>query len=389
MPHLDTFTLTCVTIFHAFLSSGAMYFVSKLNGAMNGMRVCATAGFLMATGLLVAQLHDALPAHVLNLLSNVLIFSGVCLLLRGIRRSRGLRRVRLRRFVSAIVIYSSLFAYWIYGFNSLRARSILASLAIAAAMAAAAWSMGTGVEPRDRSVYWTAASCYAATALAAGLRGIWYWVAMPHASVFPTYHVELLSIALINLACMGAFGLCAATNLSLMRAVEELSFYDPLTNLPNRRLLEKRLAHAERRARSFGRALALIYCDLDGFKKVNDRLGHAAGDRVLKTVASRLRGLLDGLLDEDACLARVGGDEFIVLIEHAATRKELDVLMYKLSSGVQEPIPMDGTSVSPAISCGLALYPDDVDSAAGLMRFADAAMYATKQQGRMASHLPQ
>jgi diguanylate cyclase (GGDEF)-like protein len=383
MQKLDLFTLNCITILNAYLSSGAMYFVSRLNGTPNGVPVCAVAGFLMATGLLFAPFRDALPAHALNLLSNVLIFAGVCLLLRGIREFRGLRRVRLRRFISAIAIYASLFAYWMYGFDSMRARSVLASLAIAAPMAAAAWAMGINVPQRDRLVYWTTASFYAATALAAGLRSIWCFSAVPHASLFSPYPVELISIGVINLASLGgAFGLCLATNLRLMHAAEELSLYDPLTNLPNRRLLEDRLRQAEQRALSSGQPLALIYCDLDDFKKVNDQLGHAAGDRVLKTIASRLRGLLG----EEACLARVGGDEFIVLIEGAATRKELDVMMDNLSNGVQELIYMDGASVSPAMSCGLAMYPEDVGSAADLMRLADAAMYSIKQQGKEASY---
>jgi diguanylate cyclase (GGDEF)-like protein len=383
---LDLFTLSCITILNAYLSSGAMYFVSKLNGRTTGMASCAAAGFLMSTGFLLAPFSGFLPSHALNLVSNVLIFSGACLLVRGIRGFRGLRRVHRRRFGAVVAIYTGLFAYWTYGFDSLRARSIMAALATSALMIAAAWAMGVRVQPRDRPVYWTTASFYAATAIAAGLRGIWYFIPVPSITLFSPYPVDLLGIATIKLATIGgAFGLCLATNLRLIRAAEELALYDPLTNLPNRRLLEDRLAQAERRALSSGQPLALIYCDLDDFKKVNDRLGHAAGDRVLKTVASRLRGLLG----QDACLARVGGDEFIVLVEHATTRKDLDALMNHLSNGVQVPIQMDDTSVSLAISCGLALYPDDVNCASDLMRLADAAMYATKQQGRVASYLPQ
>jgi len=158
----------------------------------------------------------------------------------------------------------------------------------------------------------------------------------------------------------------------------------PSPTSPNRRLLEERLTQAERRAVSSGHPMALIYCDLDDFKKVNDGLGHAAGDCVLRTVASRLRGLLR----EDVCLARVGGDEFIVLIEHAASRKELDVMMENLSNGIRGLIYIDGAPVSPAISCGLAMYPEDVGCAADLMRLADAAMYSIKQQGKVATYLP-
>lgn len=140
--------------------------------------------------------------------------------------------MRLRRCVSVIAIYSALFAYWLYGSYNLRAQSILASLAIAVTMAAAARAMGMGVEPRDRPIYWTTAFFYAAAAFAAGLRGVWYFAAVPPGSLFSPYRVELLSIALIDLASMGAFGLCLATNLRLIRAAEELSLYDALTNLP-------------------------------------------------------------------------------------------------------------------------------------------------------------
>ncbi len=169
-----------------------------------------------------------------------------------------------------------------------------------------------------------------------------------------------------------------------MRAAEKLSLYDPLTNLPNRRLLQERLALAELRSLSTGQPLALIYCDLDDFKNVNDRLGHVAGDKVLKTVASRLRGLLG----EDVCLARVGGDEFIVLIEDGATREELTALVDNLSSVVGGIIHIDGQAVYPGMSCGLAMYPEDVESASDLMRLADVAMYSIKQQGKVATYLP-
>ena len=386
MTKLDLFTLNWITILNAYLSSGAMYFVSRLNGRAGGMPSCAIAGFLMATGFLLTPFFDFLPARLLSLISNVLVFSGGCLLVTGICGFRGLKKtVSLRRLGAAIALYSILCTYWTYGFDSLPVRSVMASLSISALMTASAWAMGVRIEPRDRPVYWTTAFFYAATAMVAGLHGVLYSIAVRNGDPFPAYPVEFLGIAVVKLASVGgAFGLCLAMNLRLTRAAEELSLYDPLTQLPNRRLLETRLAQAERRAVSSGRPLALIYCDLDDFKKVNDRLGHSAGDRVLKTIAGRLRGLLG----EKDCLARVGGDEFIVLIERAATRNELYAMMNDLSNAVQELILMDGASVSPAISCGLALYPEDVDSASDLMRLADAAMYATKQHGRAASCPP-
>lgn len=387
MPGLDLFTLNCVTIANAYLSSSAMYFVSKLNGRAHGIRYCAVAGFVVSTGFALAPLRSlspGFPGQALNLLSNVLILWGACLLLRGIRGFRGLRLVRRRRFNTVLIIYSVLFAYFIFGQDSLRARTVLASLALAATMAAAGLAMGVGVKRRDRPVYWTTASFYMATAFTAGLRGLWYLRAIPHTTIFANAPVEYLSIIAVNLASLGgAFGLCLATNLTLMRETEELAHYDPLTNLPNRRLLEERLATAEQRALDSGQSLAVIYCDLDNFKDVNDRLGHEAGDRVLKAVADRLRRLVD----DDMCLARVGGDEFIILVENPAKREDLHQLVENLSSSVELPIHIDGELLSPAISCGIAVYPDDVGSASDLVRLADAAMYAMKQHGRMASYM--
>ena len=361
-----------------------MYFVSRLNGRTEGTRYCAGAGFVISTGFALAPFRSLLPGHVVNVLSNTLIFWGSCLLLRGIRGFRGLKVVRLRRFNFMVALYAALFAYWTYGYDSIRARAILASLGLAATMAACAGSMGFAVPRRDRPVYWTTASFYVLTAVSALLRAIWFLRATPHASIFSFDPIEFFSIAAVNLAAMGgAFGLCLATNLRLMRETEELALYDPLTGLPNRRLFEKRLALAEKRALHTGHPLALIYCDLDAFKDVNDKLGHAAGDRVLRVVADRLRGLFD----EDACLARVGGDEFIVLIENAGSREKLNVLIEKVSHAVEEQVYLEGVSISPAISCGLALYPDEVGNASDLVRLADAAMYAMKQNGRVASYL--
>jgi diguanylate cyclase (GGDEF)-like protein len=380
MASLDLFTLNWVTLANMYLSSSAMYFVSAVNGRRDAIRYCAAAGFVTSTGFALAPMRSLVPWNILNLVSNVLIFLGSSLLLRGIRAFRDLRMVRRRRFVALQVVYTLVFASFMYGIDSLRVRTVLASVSLAALMAACCHAVGVGVERRDRPVYWTTAGLYALSAVALSIRALWFTTAIPYASTFSSHPVEFLNIVAVNLAAMGgAFGLCLATNLRLMRETEMLALYDPLTGLPNRRLLDARLAQAEARAHASGLPLALIYCDLDDFKSVNDSLGHEAGDKVLRLVAHRLRAFLS----EDACLARVGGDEFIVLIENAAPRKALAGLVEKLLSAVSEPIELDGRSISPAISCGLAVFPEDVERASDLVGRADAAMYSMKQHGRM------
>ena len=174
-----------------------------------------------------------------------------------------------------------------------------------------------------------------------------------------------------------------ATNLQLQRRTEKLALYDTLTNLPNRRFFEERLEQAERRAFATGARIALIYCDLDDFKGINDALGHEGGDQALRIVAEKLRGFAAA----DICLARIGGDEFVLLIENAPVREFVGAMIEQLRRGVEGEIQFGDNRARMRISCGLAIYPEDVDSASDLIRLADAGMYMMKQRGRFAPGL--
>jgi diguanylate cyclase (GGDEF)-like protein/PAS domain S-box-containing protein len=158
-----------------------------------------------------------------------------------------------------------------------------------------------------------------------------------------------------------------------------LAYHDRLTGLPNRVLVEDQLDLAVARARRMNRAVALLFVDLDDFKAVNDRLGHAAGDQFLAAVAARLRGVLR---DTDV-LARQGGDEFLVLLsdldddpEHVA-----ESVGAKLHIALQQPFSVAGSELLTAASVGVSLYPDDASDSEALLRHADAAMYKAKAAG--------
>ncbi|MGA9859165.1 MAG: EAL domain-containing protein [Solirubrobacteraceae bacterium] len=158
-----------------------------------------------------------------------------------------------------------------------------------------------------------------------------------------------------------------------------LAYHDALTGLPNRSMVEQQLDLALARARRAGQAVALMFVDLDDFKEVNDRLGHAAGDRLLAAVSNRLRGVLR---DSDV-LARQGGDEFLVLLadlaDNPATAAEH--VGMKLLDTLREPYVVAGTEVRTGASIGISLYPDDAEDTEALLRHADAAMYAAKGDG--------
>ena len=156
-----------------------------------------------------------------------------------------------------------------------------------------------------------------------------------------------------------------------------LALHDPLTDLPNARLLRDRLFVAIQAARRARGQVAVVFIDLDRFKPVNDEYGHAVGDLVLKATAMRLRS---GLRASDT-VARLGGDEFVAVLTHCATRDDVTQTVERLIEELQTPFRVEGHVLSMGVSAGVALYPTDGHDAQTLIRNADAAMYEVKRAG--------
>ena len=174
------------------------------------------------------------------------------------------------------------------------------------------------------------------------------------------------------------------------RTVRQLAFYDGLTGLANRHLFVRQLGQAIAAARQHGNSLALLYLDLDHFKNVNDTLGHAAGDELLRGVAERLRigvrasdvvgrvgrtGLLSGL-------ARLGGDEFSILLPKLPSAEVAGEVAERLLFHLAKPLEVAGRPIAGGGSIGIALFPQDAHDAETLMKNADAALYHAKERGR-------
>jgi diguanylate cyclase (GGDEF)-like protein/PAS domain S-box-containing protein len=166
------------------------------------------------------------------------------------------------------------------------------------------------------------------------------------------------------------------------RAEQELRYlanYDTLTGLPNRTLLGERLAHALIRARRHGSKVAVLFLDLDRFKHVNDSMGHAAGDRLLKAAAARIQATMR----ESDTVARLGGDEFTVIIEDLVDQAQAERVAQKLTDAFVQPLDIDGrTEVVISPSIGISIYPDHGQIPTDLLKFADTAMYQAKDKGR-------
>ncbi len=159
---------------------------------------------------------------------------------------------------------------------------------------------------------------------------------------------------------------------------QELALHDPLTGLPNRRLLEDRIAtslqHAER---NHGKA-AVMYLDLDGFKSINDTYGHAYGDEILKMVAKRLVG---SSRKEDT-VARIGGDEFVIVLGSLSGLGDAREPASKLVEIVSEPYFINDLTLKLSTSIGISIYPDDADTVDALISMADSALYEAKRAGK-------
>ena len=167
-----------------------------------------------------------------------------------------------------------------------------------------------------------------------------------------------------------------------MHTLQWRAEHDELTGLPNRFLLSERLEQAIAAVQRYHGTLAVGMLDLDGFKRINDRYGHATGDRLLVAVADRLKQIMRG---EDT-LARLGGDEFVLVLRVQDT-EELESAMRRILSALSSAYTIDGIGIHISASIGVTLYPNDNEDAETLLRHADQAMYKAKQRGRDCFHL--
>jgi len=162
------------------------------------------------------------------------------------------------------------------------------------------------------------------------------------------------------------------------RLFEQLALSDPLTSLPNKRLLLDRIERAIAQAGRRDGFSAVLFVDLDGFKTVNDSMGHTEGDRLLKAVASRLRSCARA----SDTVARFGGDEFVVLLEGCRTPTDAGNIARKMAVALSLPFPLSRGEAEISCSIGIALHPRDGLDPETLLAHADAAMYRAKQAGK-------
>lgn len=175
---------------------------------------------------------------------------------------------------------------------------------------------------------------------------------------------------------------CLVQDITQRKQAEEranqLAYFDLLTELPNLTLLKDRLERTLGRARHRGTTGAVLFLDLDRFMGINDSLGHAAGDQLLRTVAERLNACVKA----DDTVARLGGDEFAIILSSLQKPENAAIVAQRILERLAAPVELAGQTITRTVSIGITLFPEDGDEVSSLLRNADLAMYQAKEQGR-------
>jgi diguanylate cyclase (GGDEF)-like protein len=194
--------------------------------------------------------------------------------------------------------------------------------------------------------------------------------------------MELDDMLRERLSGVASLAATALDSVSLLEEVRHQALHDPVTELANSRLFEDRVQQSLAIARRSGYRLAMLFIDLDRFKVVNDVYGHKVGDELLRAVAHRL---LLAVRAEDT-VARIGGDEFGLIIQNATTRGAAEVVARRIISAMNEPFDVQSLILSIGVSIGVTMYPDASDTYESVVSRADSAMYQAKAEGRGRFH---
>ena len=355
--------------------------------ALAVMMLAATGGLLFTTGMPLEQ-PGRLIASVIATVAGYLQIGWLILGAGELGTARDIsagRRSRTLAVLAAAGLLTSLLFVWepearaLQIFTRVGIRSLFAGIAFLVA-AHAVWNASAAPGRLGRRLI-------TAAFVGSALQLLHYYVltAVYLATATPPTYLPFLGFPDLLLQFAVSLGLVIwllegerSATVDAAEQFHHLAYHDTLTSLPNRQLFLDRLEQAIHHARRDGLLLAVLFLDLDRFKIINDSLGHAIGDKLLKTVAMRLTTFLR----ESDTVARLGGDEFTILAPLVKGEDDAITVSRKLRDAIREPFIVDGRELFLTTSVGISMYPNDGDDAETLLRNADAAMYRAKAQGR-------
>lgn len=389
---LDIMTLLVMNLIVNAVSAWAMAVIWRENRRQYpGIGYWLANMLLQTGGLALILMRDRLPDMFCVLLANLMMQSGAVLLLAGLARFTE-APWRQGRNIALLAVFTLAMAYSLYAAPDMQARQIIVSASIILITGQAAWLLLRDVGPRFRAV--TNLTGYVLVGfVATSLARIVLIVTKPAGTqdFFHSGMADALAITLYTTlnACL-AICLVLAVNRRLLADVgalkdelEVLATHDALTGLPNRPLFYDRLAVALAGARRQDVQLAVMSVDLDGFKGVNDSLGHPAGDALLTEAARRLAGCLRA----SDTVSRFGGDEFVLLIGDVGGPGDALAVAAKILAAFREPFVLAGQETRVSASIGVALSPAHGREIEELVRRSDEALYRAKAGGRDACRL--
>jgi diguanylate cyclase (GGDEF)-like protein len=374
VPSLDIFSVKAMALATILVVTLVTLLAWKINERIAGMPLFTLGLLSLCLGGLTGIARIVISGNAIIVAFNVFVVGGMIIISQSIRIFRGLPplpRTAVLGFAAGVAVFQY---WWLFVHSNFGMRVGVISAAMALLSLDAAVSMFRRVVPAERVVYWPTGCAFAFAASCLALRSASALFGTYGATVWAPVPVELAFTFCASAACVWCvFGMLFASKAQLTREAEKMALIDPLTNLPNRRSFWERLLDAEEHAQTSDRKFGLIYLDLDEFKQINDVLGHDAGDDLLRAIGAAMAGMLRS----GDCLARIGGDEFVVLVGDVQNQDDVESLAQRLKATVER----GGSPVR--ISCGTATFPSDGVSAHDAMRQADAAMYRAKQQSRI------
>ncbi len=381
LPRLDLFSVKFATLVTTLAVSLSIALASRINRPVAGMKQFAAGLVTICLGSALGMSRLLIPGFAVMIAGNVFTVAGLMGVVAGIRKFRDFEPLHSLSIWIFSAVVALPFFYWMFLHDDFGRRVGVISFAMALLSFEAMACMLRRVPSTDRMTYLPTALAFAFSALFLTVRAIVAITGHYGTNFLTPVPIEIPLSLCAGVAFVGCgFGMLLASNTQMRDAAERMALFDPLTNLPNRRMLVDRLRESEVRAVANNCRIGVIYLDLDGFKLVNDTLGHEAGDKLLRNAGVAMAAILR----PGDCLARVGGDEFVVVVEAVNNRAELSALAARLKTAVETAnVPGDALKAA-HVSCGVAVFPDDGQTAHDVMREADMAMYHAKRQQRVA-----
>ncbi|WP_342132122.1 GGDEF domain-containing protein [Hydrogenophaga sp. OTU3427] len=354
----------------AILVMAALWYINR---DVPGPGVWTLAAISSGLGFVAVILRPQLGSA-FSPVNNTLLVGAALLHVEGLLRFKQLGRPQWRWLWSVAVLVVAAVIATMHRDNA-QARYMLQDPLIMTVLLTTAGLLLWRNEGRWRVIYGVCAAFVAMAALAFVLRWSIVMRAPPGSDMLqhPVMGIVFLLLLTHNLAWI--CGMSLAVNLRVQERLQKMALNDPLTGLANRRQLDAFASQALRRAERRGEHMAVVVLDLDGFKALNDRHGHAAGDGVLREVAKRAQNATRST----DLVARLGGDEFVVMLE-GESREALDQAVNRLKRELRRTPLFDGPPTPVGFSMGVATFPEDGAHLVALLREADARMYGQKRE---------